>query len=342
MDIAFRVDGGSEIGMGHVIRCLELAKMLRQYNNVFFVCRFDNEISSKYAPGISIIKNNGFNVEIINEKKLYEDIKKLNADCIITDSYDVDEKYFEILKSNFKYSGCFDDECMCSYFNVDFLINQNFYAKELNYKINQNTKMILGSKYIILRDEFRKNNEEKIISKEIRDIMLTVGGSDNNNNTEKIIKQFLNSNYKVHIVVGNGFTNVEKFKKYRSENVKIYFDANMKKLMSMCDICISSCGTTIYELISMGIPTIAITVAENQKMLYNYIKKNFLAEVSEIDTVYEKIKTLTYDKRKQLNSRMKNIVDGKGVVRMSFEIEKKLKGVSNNEYINNSSTYGID
>lgn len=322
MKIGIRADGGSDIGMGHVMRMLALAKELCKKNNVFFICRVDDPLSNKYFPGIKLIKDSGFLVKEIDENRLKEDIKKIDADCIITDSYDVDEEYFNFVKENFKISGCLDDENICEYFNVDFLINQNLYGKELKYNVNKDTKLLLGSEYVILRDEFKDNIKRKEISEEIKHIMLTVGGSDNNNITESIIKQFLKENYILHVVIGSGFNNVENLRKYESEYIKLHFNANMKELMGMVDVCIASCGTTIYELASCGTPIIGIVVAENQEMLADFIDKNNFAKAAEIDNVIDVVKSLTVEERKEFNKKLSKLVDGQGVYRIAKEIEE--------------------
>ena len=316
MKIGIRADGGCEIGLGHIMRCLALAKELKKHNDVFFICRTDNPLSEKYRAGMNLIRKNKFLIQAIDEKRLKEDIVKIKADCIITDSYDIDEEYFDILKKHFKFSGCFDDENICSYFNVDFLINQNFYGPDLNYKANSDTIMMLGSDYVILRDEFRKSNITKTINKEIKNIMVTVGGSDNSHNTEKIIKQFKESNYVLDIVVGSGFNNVDVLEKYKSDRVVLHYNANMKKLMNECDICISSCGSTIYELIRLGVPLVGIKVIDNQNVLYDYIGQHDLGEISEIEDVINRVELLTYERRKMLNKKLPKIIDGRGVKRI--------------------------
>ena len=184
MDICIRADGGTNIGMGHVMRTLVLAQTLRENHNVFYACKIDEPCSDKYLAGIDLIQKQGFKVAKINENDEINELKKIRADCIITDSYDIDEEYFTALKKIFKISGCFDDECICSYYNVDFLINQNIYASIFDYRVNENTELMLGAEYVILREEFRAL-PDKVIKKSITDIMVTVGGSDQDNITGK-------------------------------------------------------------------------------------------------------------------------------------------------------------
>lgn len=324
MDICIRADGGSIIGMGHIMRTLVLAQKLKENHNVFYACRVDTPLSDKYKLGIDKIKSEGFNVITLNEENLKNDINYVTADCIITDSYDVDEEYFKILKENFKISGYLDDEKICNYFNVDFLINQNMYAEDLNYKVNPDTELMLGSKYIILRDEFRNLNKKEI-KKNIEKIMVTVGGSDNNNITETIIKSIKNlTDVVLYIVVGPAFKYIENLKKYQCENIKLCFNADMAKLMKECDLAIASCGTTLYELAAVGTPTIGIVVAENQTLAAETMDAKGIIKYSSLEDLCEVVINLTYEERKQMSFRGSNIVDGMGAYRIVQTLERRL------------------
>lgn len=324
MDIFIRADGGSQIGMGHIMRTLVLANNLSKVHNVFYICRIDKKLMDKYEAGIELIKKNGFNVIEINEENLKKEMKNIKGDCIITDSYEVDEEYFNICKNNFKISVYLDDENICDYFNVDLLINQNVYAKQFHYKVNDNTILMLGPQFIILREEFC-NIIQKNIPKTVENIMVTVGGSDNYNITEKIINKLKHTNYKLHVVVGPGFKFKDNLKKYESSFVNLYFNANMCELMKKSDICISSCGTTLYELAAVGIPTIGLVVAENQIIAAKAMDKLNLIKLSTIENLENIVKSLDYIKRKQLSKNSNELVDGKGIYRIIDEIERRNK-----------------
>ncbi|SHI40885.1 UDP-2,4-diacetamido-2,4,6-trideoxy-beta-L-altropyranose hydrolase [Clostridium cavendishii DSM 21758] len=322
MDICIRADGGSTIGMGHIMRTLVLGKKLKEKHKIFYACRVDNPLSDKYSLGIEKVKSEGFEVFKLNEDSFKKDILKVKADCIITDSYDVDEDYFDIVKNAFKISGCLDDEKICNYFNVDFLINQNTYALSLDYKVNFNTELMLGTEYVILRDEFR-NLKEKNIEKNIKKIMVTVGGSDNNNLTENIIKSLKEINDVIlYIVIGPAFKYVENLKKYEGKNLKLCFKANMSYLMQKCDLAITSCGSTLYEVCASGIPTLGIIVAENQRLAAESMDKLGVISYSSIEDLYKNIINFSFDDRVKMNKIMTRIVDGKGIERIVDKIEK--------------------
>lgn len=324
MNICIRADGGSTIGMGHIMRTLVIAQKLKENHNVFYACRVDEPLSDKYKLGIEKVESEGFKVVTLHENNFKNEVKDIKADFIITDSYDVDEEYFNILKENFKLSGCLDDEKICNYFNVDFLINQNMYAEDLNYKANLDTEFMLGNKYIILRDEFR-NLKRKEIKKNIENIMITVGGSDNNNITETIIKSLRKlSDVVLYIVVGPAFKYIENLKKYQCENIKLCFNADMAKLMEKCDLAIASCGTTLYELAAVGTPVIGIVVAENQTFAAKIMDAKGIIKYSNLEDLYETVINLTNEKRKQMSFIGSNMVDGMGINRIVEAIERRL------------------
>lgn len=323
MNICIRADGGSYIGMGHVMRTLAVAKELIKYHNVFYACRMDKPLSDKYKPGIDKIKSEGFKVIYIDENDIINGISKIEADCIITDSYDVNEEYFNRVKKMFKISGCLDDERTCSYFNVDFLINQNIYGNKLGYKVNDDTELMLGCDYVILREEFR-NLHEKIINRNIEKIMITVGGSDNDNLTKKILQNISKLNAKVYVVIGPGFTNINRLMKYKKYNVKVCVNPVMSELMMDCDAAIASCGTTLFELAACGTPTIGIVAAENQKFAAKYMDKEGVIKYSSIENIFNTIKTLDYEKRYDMSIKGKKLVDGMGIKRIVDNIERRL------------------
>ncbi|WP_252250245.1 UDP-2,4-diacetamido-2,4,6-trideoxy-beta-L-altropyranose hydrolase [Clostridium sp. ZBS13] len=327
MKIAIRADGGSEIGMGHIMRTLVLAKELVKTNDVFYICRVDNPLSNKYKTGIDKIKSEGFNILTINEGDFIEELCKINVDCLITDSYDVNEKYFNVTKKFFRFTGYIDDMNLY-HFNVDFIINQNMGAEKHFYKVNKDTKLFLGTKYTMLREEFR-NIPSKIINKNITDIMITVGGSDIYKITNSICNYVKKLEFKFHIVIGSSFEreNIQELIKLskEKENIKLYFNANMIELMKKCGMCISACGSTLYELAACGVPTIGIIIADNQKEIaieltdkgiienlgwYNQLDKESLCNaILELDK--------NFNKRIEMSQKGISLVDGKGDERIA-------------------------
>ncbi|WP_201029895.1 hypothetical protein, partial [Campylobacter fetus] len=63
----------------------------------------------------------------------------MKADFLIVDSYDVPASFFTEIKTKFKKVMCIDDECELEFYDVDYIFNQNPYARQLDYKISKRT-----------------------------------------------------------------------------------------------------------------------------------------------------------------------------------------------------------
>lgn len=313
MDIVFRADGGEKIGMGHIMRTLVLANKLRAGNNVKYAC----SSSKEFNMGVKKVKEEGIEVILVDNEDEIEKLNSIKADILIIDKYQINNEYFIELGRNFKLV-YIDDNNELPLYSVDVILNQNIYAQELKYITRDNTQLLLGEKYFMLREEFLR--EKPIaINKVVKDILVTVGGSDNENITTDIlnnIKKIKDINY--HVIIGPAFKNKNclknSFKEYK--NIKFYENANMVNLMRDMDLAVSACGGTVYELIYMGIPTVGIVVAENQKINSKYMSENKLIIPSSIEDIKENINKLNYDNRNKLSHRVKDTIDGLGIERI--------------------------
>ncbi|MCY6353995.1 UDP-2,4-diacetamido-2,4,6-trideoxy-beta-L-altropyranose hydrolase [Clostridium sp. ZS2-4] len=337
MKIAIRADGGSKIGMGHIMRTLVLVEELAKTNEVFYVCKVNNSVQDKYKAGIDKVKNAGFNVKLINENNVIEELKNIKADMLITDSYDVNEVYFNETKKIFEITGYIDDIKCLDYYNVDFIINQNIGAEEWYYKVNEDTKLFLGSQYTMLREEFR-NSPNKIIKEEVSDVMITIGGADPNDITNKVLNYVKDIKLNFHVVVGPSFDEeqIKELKKMEKSNVRLYFNVNMVEIMNKCDIAISACGSTIYELAACGVPTLGIIIADNQEkaackmeekgLIYNL---GWCTSLTRDSIIYNLTKLYPLKIREQMISNQR-IINKNGVLELNnLKIKEKLNTIDN-------------
>lgn len=318
MKILIRADGGLSVGMGHIMRSLVLADKLKKFAEVIYICKSGKEFES----GIYYVREKGYRVIQIRRENLIKDILALEGDCLITDSYDVNEEYFNITRERFLVTGYIDDMNKY-YFNVDFLINQNVYAEDMDYYVNEDTVLFLGPKYVLLRDEFL-NIPARNIRENINDVMVTIGGSDNLNLTAKIVNLITShySNLRLHVVVGPAFIFKEQLKSLYSDKVKIYYNPNMSELMLKCDLAISACGSTVYELAACGTPTIGIIVADNQRLAAEKLEKLRVISYSKnIEQIISCIKDLDFNTRVLMSKKGQNIFDGQGAKRLAQEIK---------------------
>lgn len=323
MKVIIRADGGDIIGMGHVMRMLVLADKLWSFAEVVFACRDGEE----YRTGAGHIEACGYKVHRINGEGLADELAAIGGDCLITDSYAVDEDYFDSTKEVFRFTGYMDDVNR-HYINADFIINQNIYAGDLTYRTNRDTKIFAGTRYVLLREEFA-GLPRRVIRENIKDVMLTVGGADPGNISEtlaqKLSKAFPAINF--HIVIGPSFTNRSNLEKLAGGNIFLHDNPRMSELMLKCDAAISACGSTIYELCACGTPTIGLVTADNQIMASR--KLNFTGVIKlagDLDEVARRLDSLTYEARAAMSQRGQSLVDGQGSTRLAEGIRGIIYG----------------
>ncbi len=276
--IIIRADGNEKIGTGHVMRCLSIADGIKASDEeVLFVTA--DEASEELITGKGyeclVLKTDYSDME--GELEAFTDIigdRKPTA--ILIDSYYVTKQYFRIVREHAKVAYIEDT---CGFVeDVDLVINYNIYGESPMYCNARDA--LLGTGYAPIREEFRYKEYKRV--KEIKKIMVTVGGSDSLNIGGQLLNAFCTdremANYEFHFVCGAlnshydeliaKYGNLSRFHIYR--NVE-----KMSCLMENCDIAISAAGSTMYELSAMGKPIITFYYVENQRLISEeYVKRN--------------------------------------------------------------------
>ncbi|KZN95213.1 hypothetical protein AZI98_14500 [Aeribacillus pallidus] len=301
MNVLFRTDSSLTIGTGHVMRCLTLAKQLKQKNaNVSFICR-DLE-----GNLISFIKDHGFTVYVLPKINInvtdnndtfkwykenwQQDVRETldiveaqirSIDFFIIDHYGLDEKWESKLKPFTKKLMVIDDLANRKHV-CDFLLDQNWY---LNYQdryknlVPPECKQLLGPNYVLLREEFiEASRHKRIRDGKIHNILVFFGGTDPTNETIKTLNALalLENNIKVNVVVGSSNKRKHEIREYCDRYLNFFFHcqvSNMAELMNEADLAIGAGGTTTWERCYLGLPSITIIVADNQIELTDSVSK---------------------------------------------------------------------
>lgn len=341
---AVRVDGGPDIGMGHVQRCLALGSQLKKNGaEILFMSKRNETVEKK-------IKQEGFEVVALrydidlkeNLKDTINAIKASRPDVVITDSYVIDEYYLTGVKKRVPLLVSIDDLAEVA-FPSDIVINQNIYAEDLTYRsLSGKTKFFLGPKYALLREDFSNLGKRKI-SEKVKNILITLGGTDSFNLTPKILKILdrVNQDFKITVAIGPFFRNIAEIEKTAREidkKVELSYDSHrMSKIMLASDLAITGGGTTLYELATTGTPALAFCLADNQgeniKAMSEYGTVVNLGHEDKLmeEKSYKKIDSLIENStlRETMSKLGQKSVNGKGSQRVSKAImENFLRTIS--------------
>lgn len=291
MKVGFRVDASYQIGSGHLVRCLSLAKELREKNieSIFITKKNKGDL-------ISLIIKNKFKFTIINYKKKSNDdllnwkldaietakkIKNKGITHLIIDHYGIEKKWEEYLNDFVNKIIVIDDLADRKHF-CDILIDNSLPKKNYLKLVPSHSKILVGPEFIFLdksfieeRSKMKKIENEKEEKKHI--FYVSYGASDITQETIKTIialKKLKNKiSFEAKIIVGKNNKQKKKIKElcYKDKKNFSYFEQpfNVANIMSKCSIGIGSPGTTTWERCFMGLPSILISVAENQIKIGN-------------------------------------------------------------------------
>ena len=289
MKIAFRVDSSIQIGSGHVIRCLTLADRLREDGaQCHFFCRnLEGNLNG-------LISKRGFKVYVLDEKEIAQfkisenftsgdwklDTRKtlefINADhfdWIIVDHYGLDSRWESVLRVKCDHLMVIDDIANRPH-DCDILVDQN-YDDALRYRnlVNKRSVLLLGPNYALIRPEYAHYRELRPQRKnltEVRKVLVFFGGSDFYDLTGKALEAltfFKLIELNVDIVVGDNYPYYDKLKCAADKRgrTSIYKTrTHLADLMAASDIAIGGGGATNWERMCIGLPSIIITLADNQ------------------------------------------------------------------------------
>lgn len=279
-NVGFIFDSSYQIGGGHFWRCYNLAKALGNKNLRFFFV--SNKLHKKF---IELLNKDKFNYIKINKIENFSQIQKViikkKINIVISDFYKLSLKNKKNIKKLSDKLIVIDDHLNKKH-GCDVYINNNFMnfnTKKKIKKLNPNTTLFLGQKYFIHNSTFLKIRKKKKNKMKIKNVFAFFGSSDPSNETFKFIsaiEKFNNLNFK--ILIGKLNKNISKIRSYckNKKNIKIFHDItnySTLKIMQNTDFAFGSGGINLSERLFLGIPSVAICTASNQKSALIALKR---------------------------------------------------------------------
>ncbi len=342
MNIIVRTDASQEIGSGHVMRCLAFSDVLRDEGaNVTFICR------SMKGDLCDAIENAGFKVHRLycDDSSMESDaeasrellMQSQDIDCLIVDHYALNNEWETGMRPHVKKIMVIDDLADRNH-DSDVLLDQNYYIDmESRYDglVPDHCRKLVGPQYALLRKEFM---DVKAAIKErsgiVGRVMIFFGSSDLSNETSKVLKALKSLNrpdIAVDVVIGKN--NAHKSEIMELAHTLPYSKchcnvSNMAELMGDADVYVGAAGITTWERCCMGLPSLVVTVAENQvqttkdmagsKLLY-FIGESDDTGMNDILNALQKV-IMNPESLKQFSMTSMKLVDGSGAKRCAEAI----------------------
>ena len=272
-EICIRVDGGAKIGLGHVVRCLSLAYMLRDYFKINFFVR--------ELPAVMVEKilEEGFRVVFIREEKdLLGTLQ--GTEIVVLDHYGLDSDFQKVIKRKGNFLVCIDD-IPNKKFYADLIINHAPGIVPEEYKAEAHTQFALGLDYALLRPQFLKIAGEGILNKKVDNLLICFGGSDPHNLTEKVLEVSITEDrfIKITVVLGPAFSKVNHIHSIAENDNRVEvlhsLDENqMVEVMKRARVAVVPASGILMEALAAQCIVISGMYVKNQSYVYNHFKNS--------------------------------------------------------------------
>jgi UDP-2,4-diacetamido-2,4,6-trideoxy-beta-L-altropyranose hydrolase len=332
-----RADASARIGSGHVMRCLALAQAWKRgADRAIFVTANDSRFlaSRLQTEGMEVVGLNATAASIEDAKRTVELAQEADARWIVVDGYHFGAEYQQAIKNAGLKLLFIDDHGHAASYHADIIVNQNIHAGgELYEQRDAHTRLLLGTRYSLLRREFLKwQGWKRDIPDVARRLLVTMGGGDPVNATFEVIEALQQTSMdglEVAVVLGETNPHHEQLEAaVRNSQVPIRLAkavTDMSELMAWADSAVSAAGSTCWELAFMGLPNIALVLAGNQEAVARQLDSAGIAinlgwhsDLPRTTLIRELERLLTSKELRQaMSDRGRALVDGKGAARVA-------------------------
>lgn len=309
--IAIRVDASRQIGGGHVMRCLTLARALtaRGARCAFVSRQMAGDLRSAvseagfalqalssattpfagrsddviHAPWAEVTWEQDADETAIALREIYG----TGFDWLIYDHYAFDSRWVSAVRAQVPFDRVMAiDDIDDRPLGADVLLDQSR-LPPFGPRRHCAAADLIGPDFALLRPEFREQRKASLVRRSrprqgrLR-VLVSTGMMDIEGASLTVIESLMPLEAEVDVAVSARASSAAALRDAaaRFERVQLHFDApNMAELMVNADLAIGSAGATTWERLCLGLPSILLVLAENQKTIAEGLGRNKLSLV---------------------------------------------------------------
>lgn len=318
--------------MGHVMRCLTLADALKRHD-------VDSVFLHRDLPGnlASVIRERGFEVRLLDASAddasataAVLGVLEQKPSWLVVDHYQLDRKWEASVRS-FVGNVMVIDDLADREHDCALLLDQNLVAgMETRYdgKVPESATLLLGPRYAVLDSAYAEHHERaRVRSGPVRRVLAFFGGGDNTALTLRAVEAFVEiarDDITFHLVVAGVGAKAIREKLEGRGNIQLHGRVpTLIPLIESADLFIGASGSTSWERLCLGLPSIIVTIAENQRPIAAELERHGLvrwvgdaneASKAAIQAALEDVIGSGIDA--EWSRACLDVVDGKGVERV--------------------------
>ncbi|MCL1139669.1 UDP-2,4-diacetamido-2,4,6-trideoxy-beta-L-altropyranose hydrolase [Shewanella pneumatophori] len=372
MKIIIRTDASLMIGCGHVYRCLTLAAQLSKLGcEVEFITgevagNLNQFIAQKgyVLHTLPVVATQQLDAPILGrtwqqDALLTEQIMtQANADWLIVDHYSLDLNWHKAVaaKTGNTYKLMVIDDLVDRAYACERLLDQTFERQASDYCSDTNlpAERLFGTEFCLLRDEFSeyaeqaKNNRLKY--HRIKTILLSLGGTDIDNITERVLRLLdasaLADSTQVNVIIGPNNPHADKLKKAICETrlqCQLFVAVtDMARFITQADVAIGAAGSSAWERCALSLPALNIILADNQRTIAKRLDEQGVAislgDAQSLTTAAIEAALVKCDANyQQMANTSRQLVDGFGASRVALSLFSAQDLQDNSIYLKRAS-----
>lgn len=362
MKVLFRADASTQIGTGHVMRCLTLANALRSRGaRCSFVCRehvghlveqirvCGHEVHALPLAELPSTKLSNAHHDhaawlgadwATDAQQTLAAMHGVPANWLVVDHYALDDHWEKQLRPHCDNLLVIDDLADRPH-TCDLLLDQTFGREAADYRslVPAACRLLCGSQYALLRPEFaalRSYSLQRRAQPSLRELLITMGGIDKDNATGLVLQALRTSllpvDCRITVVMGTTALWLSEVRKQAQDmpwQTRVLVGVgNMAQLMADSDLAIGAAGATSWERCCLGLPSIMLVLAENQRTIARCLERSRAAMPINLDKsvatqLRELIVPLSNDSSQLLHMGecAARIVDGLGINAVMQQME---------------------
>ena len=314
--LAIRADGGSGVGAGHVMRCAALADAWRHRGGVVeWFCRplpaMLQELLAKRGIAVHVVSDDWTDLE--------EWCRAHRGSWVCVDGYGFAEGPRRVRAAGGRALVIDDGRWRRS--ECDALLNQVIGAETLHYEVPPGTRLMLGTKYCLLRNEIvsggRPGRDQLSV---VRRVFVSFGGHDAHGQGARVAAVIAGALATTTIDMAAGVVGGAPSS---SSRITVHAGTDLGAVMQHADIAVVAAGSVCWELAYLGIPALLLVVADNQEAIARGLHDAGVARslgwfdrVTDDALAAEVVALAADPARAEMSRKGRHLIDGRGASRV--------------------------
>ena len=337
MKIVHRADASRSTGAGHVMRTLTLAAAAVERGHTV-------ELHAKTLPPVLVERSHRLGVRIVevtadgwSEEALA--VLGAGADVICLDGYDYARELVDALSATPGLLMAIDDNREMPLDGVDVILNQNPHASPDMYRELRPRQLLLGPRFALVRDEVTGLRARRGVPSSPTRIVVSMGGTDPAELTLPSLQTLIDeTDLEIDVTLGLDNANADSCRAFVAEHghrINEVEPEDLPTALAGGDLALLAAGGTLWEAAALGVPTVALVVADNQfasasaaadqgVLILHDARNGFIRAA-----VARAVTTLASDRerRRQMARAGRVMIDGKGRTRVVRAMEALTRSV---------------